>query len=590
MLSKFSKRKRREEEEPLLPASDHDQHGREEGAALSPDSNNSEHAPLHWLLPSRLDEPRADYPEETPSLQSFPKTLQTAQYLLYVSHFFGRLVDSCWQFTVVLFLAAISHRESLFLVSTYYLTTYLAVCVFGAPLGNFVDETNRWVAVRMCIIVGKSSVLLATGACYWLLWSHPAKNSSVPTDPLSLFLLLGIHVFGSVAQVLDQGFVVAMERDWVVVMSHQAGHTTADHGSSIAAEEQDTNTKETRNASIESWLAKTNVALRQIDLVCKVLGPALIGWVVGLSSRNGGNNNSLQHSAALLGGACLLALIVEYSCTAKIYILIPTLSVPQEQEEDVGGSLEGTNADADADEIQASTQSTIDTEERTSLHTTVQTTDHSTGTSLIRGLEVYMEQKVVWAGLALALMYLNSMSFGGIMTAYLLSKNTLSVEAVGLWRSVENLIGFLGTFAFSGLTKYTTVVMTGQLSSTYLFLCLSIAGAAFFIPDQKFATHLLIVSCAASRIGLWTFDITTTLLYQEFVPHGVRGLVGGTQQSLNSFFVVLTGCLGLVYRRPDQFYVFAIVSYFGVALGMIMYTVGVFCRRDLFEMAIDNKE
>lgn len=513
------------------------------------------------------------------------KALHSARSLLYFAYFFGRLADSCWQFTVVLFLSAISSHQSIFLVSTYYLTTFTSVCVFGPVLGRFIDHTNRWLAVRFCIVVGNGSVLLATGACIWLFWrlpTHGKAGDDVPTDPVSIIFLIGIHLFGSVAQVMDQAFVVAMERDWIVVLSRQPRPHTAEQSATAMVDESETNTEVPRDqseASAETWLSKTNVALRQIDLACKVLGPALVGWVAGHATTAASGDN-LHGAAFLVGSISLTSLFVAFFCTAKIYSLVPAL-----EQENLGVTREET--DSDPENAHVHSQSSLNDREIILYQTA---TDNNGENPLIQGLKVYMEQPVVWAGLALALLYLNSMSFGGIMTAYLLSKNTLSVEAVGLWRSVENLIGFMGTFVFSGLTQYTSVVMTGELSSIYLFACLSIAGASFFIANENISTNLLVISCAASRIGLWTFDITATLLYQEFVPRGVRGLVGGTQQSLNSFCVVLTGCMGLIFRRPDQFYGFAIVSYFGVASGMVLYTAGMFLRRDRYELAIDKKD
>ena len=115
------------------------------------------------------------------------------------------------------------------------------------------------------------------------------------------------------------------------------------------------------------------------------------------------------------------------------------------------------------------------------------------------------------------------------------------------------------------------------------------AIVSFLSDDYYISTYLLVGSCAASRTGLWVFDITITLIYQEHVPEGVRGLVGGTQQALNSFFVILTSCLGLFFRRPEEFYMFAAASYTGVCLCSILYTFGVFRRGHLFQMAFDNR-
>ena len=118
---------------------------------------------------------------------------------------------------------------------------------------------------------------------------------------------------------------------------------------------------------------------------------------------------------------------------------------------------------------------------------------------------------------------------------------------------------------------------------------MTLAVASFFMDDYKTSTYMFVVSCAASRMGLWVFDITVTLLYQEFVPDGVRGLVGGTQQSINSMFVVMTSGLGLFFRRPEQFFAFAAASYSGIFMCTLLYTLGIYRRGDQFKMSIDDR-
>ena len=70
--------------------------------------------------------------------------------------------------------------------------------------------------------------------------------------------------------------------------------------------------------------------------------------------------------------------------------------------------------------------------------------------------------------------------------------------------------------------------------------------------------------------------ISYTLLYQENVPDGIRGLVGGTQQSLNSLFTILTGCVGIYFSHPDEFWILATAGYGCIAVSMLLYIFGIF--------------
>ena len=173
------------------------------------------------------------------------------------------------------------------------------------------------------------------------------------------------------------------------------------------------------------------------------------------------------------------------------------------------------------------------------------------------------------------------------MTTYLLWKG-MSFEEVGIWTSIASVTGLVGTFAYQASTRCTSVVATGEIGALYLFACLTVAAASFFIEDERLSTYLFVVACALSRTGLYGFEVVVTLLFQEFVPDGVRGLVGGTQHALNSVSVVLLGILGIFYQRPEKFFVFGAVSCLGACLCALLYTFGVFRRRHLFQMAIDE--
>jgi hypothetical protein len=107
------------------------------------------------------------------------------------------------------------------------------------------------------------------------------------------------------------------------------------------------------------------------------------------------------------------------------------------------------------------------------------------------------------------LSYLNALTFGGIMTAYLVWRG-MSMEAIGIWRGVAAAIGLFGTFVFNFLSKRITLVDSGMISVTFQFLCLSISYASLFIDDYNTSLGMLISGVCASRVGLWVFDISVT--------------------------------------------------------------------------------
>jgi hypothetical protein len=347
--------------------------------------------------------------------------LNKARRLLYVSHFFAQFSECVWQFALILFLAAISNYQSLILVSSYGLVAGLSVCLFGSAAGRFVDRADRLYAAQWFIWTENVCVLVATCFCYLLLRLHngnvndeifdraggtsgssPYDDESVPATLLqkhlyavpldfwSVVLLIGIHIFGPVAKILDKGFLVAIERDWVVIMSEAA---TA--------------------VGRKVWLSETNVAMKQIDLTCRVAAPAVAGFVIAAfdtSSTNSAtdysdSNQPPQHGQDLTGAVILVgavnvaSLVVEYICTARIYNLVPSLAVKQPP----GAASAATSLKKNPrDEEDA-----MDVGDKGSdkLTPSRNNTDMGCGFfKLPQGLRIYLEQPISWSGLGLAML------------------------------------------------------------------------------------------------------------------------------------------------------------------------------------------
>jgi iron-regulated transporter 1 len=176
---------------------------------------------------------------------------------------------------------------------------------------------------------------------------------------------------------------------------------------------------------------------------------------------------------------------------------------------------------------------------------------------------------------------LNALTFGALMTAYLVWRG-MRLETVGIWRGISSAVGLAGTFVYHESVKRTTLVNTGMWSIIYEFACLSICFASLFVHDFNTSMGMLIAGACASRIGLWVFDIAVTQLMQEFIPDGIRGSVGGTQQSLNAFFSLFSFGLGLIFPDPREFHIYIAAGYGAVGVAAIMYALGVYIRRDEF--------
>lgn len=61
---------------------------------------------------------------------------------------------------------------------------------------------------------------------------------------------------------------------------------------------------------------------------------------------------------------------------------------------------------------------------------------------------------------------------------------------------------------------------------------------------------MLMAGVAASRLGLWMFDLAVMQLMQDGVPEHERCVVGGVQNSLQSVFDLLTYIMGIIISDP----------------------------------------
>jgi hypothetical protein len=75
-------------------------------------------------------------------------------------------------------------------------------------------------------------------------------------------------------------------------------------------------------------------------------------------------------------------------------------------------------------------------------------------------------------------------------------------------------------------------------------------------------------------------------LMQLHIPDGIRGLVGGVQESLNSFFFLLSFVLGIFIPDPRYFHIYVGVGYISVALAVLCMAFGVFPKRKELGLAI----
>jgi hypothetical protein len=66
---------------------------------------------------------------------------------------------------------------------------------------------------------------------------------------------------------------------------------------------------------------------------------------------------------------------------------------------------------------------------------------------------------------------------------------------------------------------------------------------------------------------------------QQTIPENVRGLVGGVQNGLNSFFDLTTYALGLIFSNPEEFHILVGAGFMSVGTAMLLYFMGIYRNR-----------
>ena len=209
-------------------------------------------APNAWSLSSRGS-------EEIPSTSLHTQRLVTnshevigfhprVQFWLFCSHLLSTWNSRVFEFGAVLFLADI-FPDTLRPVSVYTLIRAISAICFSPVVGGYIDRKNRLSLVRESIVGQRISVVLS---CLLFAIMTSTKPASLRIGLLSILFILAC-----VEKVYSVINLIAVERDWVVVIAND----------------------------LKLDLQSLNSQIRRIDLASKLLGPLAIALLDGISTR-----------------------------------------------------------------------------------------------------------------------------------------------------------------------------------------------------------------------------------------------------------------------------------------------------------------
>lgn len=271
-------------------------------------------------------------------------------------------------------------------------------------------------------------------------------------------------------------------------------------------------------------LTHVNATFRRIDLACKLLAPVAFALILRFTG--------LTASLIIVTSWNAISMIPESLLTQWLYRKVPELAIPKAID-----AMRGVRPNPAA--------------------------------QIISGWRSYFAQPIFRSSLAYVLLYMTVLSPGGVMTAFLEFRK-IGELAIALFNGLGALTGLLATFVTPPLIEKLTLRRTGLYSLWSQFATLLFTLIPFIFPQLPIV--LLPLAIAASRFGLWSFDLVEVQLMQTYVPENERGTVSGVEYAMSNLISVGASAMGIIVPEPKNFVILVIVSLIFVALAMSIYT------------------
>nr|XP_023010292.1 solute carrier family 40 member 1-like [Maylandia zebra] len=539
--------------------------------------------------------------------------LRGPKFLIYVSGALSMWGDRMWHFAISVFLIELYGRN-LLLTAVFGLVVAGSVLMFGALIGDWVDRNPRNKVAHASLFVQNISVTICS-IVLMLVFSYKQRIEQIWDGWLTVVCYTVVIVLADVANLASTALTIAIQRDWIVVITgYNRGH-----------------------------LAGMNATMRRIDQVTNILAPLAVGQVMTLASNVVG--------CGFILGWNLVSLIVEFFFLSRVYRIVPALSakppsvaVDQAYLQRIERKrLQGMNCSLDLfhrskreSNLAGNCNSSLHLKEITDLPLCFRRFRWLVSTCK-DGWMAYYRQPVFLAGMGLAFLYTTVLGFDCITTGYAYTQG-ISGSLLSLLMGVSAITGLMGTIMFTRLRKAYGLVNTGIISSCLHLGCLLLCVCSVFAPgspmdlsllmpdissnsstalgmtgqrqkhtypmmggnnqpllpdrssihwtnntvlfdnvpsgtapESYISIILLFLGVITARIGLWSFDLTVTQLLQENICESERGVVNGVQSSMNYLMDLLHFIMVISAPQPQHFGILVIISVFFITTGHTMY-------------------
>ncbi|KAD6120318.1 hypothetical protein E3N88_11589 [Mikania micrantha] len=436
---------------------------------------------------------------------------------LYLGHFLARwgarpnfkFINRTWEFSVGLYMINV-WPDSLLMAAAYGVVESASTTLFGPLVGQWVDNSTYPKVLRFWLLTQNLSFIIAGVTVIGLLVSPDLRVTNTLTFALLVVLT---NLSGAVAVLSTLAGTILVERDWVVVIAE---------------------------GKSSNLLTKLNSIIRRIDLSCTLFAPVVTGFIISFVS--------LTASAVSLAIWNILSAFLQYWLLNSVYKGIPSLSESNRKRE-LKLAMPNQPEQAPPSSYQEqTTQQNNYSEDAFMLKKLIKRVFDS---QFCCAWRVYFQQDVLLPGLSLALLYFTVLSFGTLMTAKL-EWNKIPAYIIGTGRGMSAIIGISATFLYPFMEVRITTLRTGLWSIWSQWTCLLICVGSIWAKNNTASSYLLMTGVSLSRLGLWMFDLSVIQQMQDQVPESDRAVVGGVQNSIQSFWDLMTYIMGLIISNPQS--------------------------------------
>ncbi|CAA7406232.1 unnamed protein product [Spirodela intermedia] len=461
---------------------------------------------------------------------------------MYAGHFLARWGARMWEFSVGLYMISI-WPDSLLFTAIYGVVESASMALFGSLIGKWVDRLSYAQVLRLWLLTQNMSFMVAGLAVATLLID---QNELQRGSPMFMFLVVLTNISGAIGVLSTLAGTILVEREWVVVIS--AGQPP-------------------------QALTNLNSVIRRIDLSCNLLAPVFSGFIISFIS--------LRASAVSLALWNTVAVWLQYWLLNSVYNGIPALCESSQRRAAKLISVDRLEGPLPPPgNPTAAREEGIVEAPSPSLRS--RALDWLYGFLLFDAWAVYLKQEVVLPGIALALLYFTVLGFGTMMTAALKWQG-VPAYVIAMGRGVSAVIGITATLVYPVAHSWVLTLRTGLWSIWAQWACLLVCLASIWIESQLLSSWMLMGGVAASRLGLWMFDLAVMQQMQDLVPESDRLIVGGVQNSLQSILDLMAYVMGIIISHPQDFGQLVVLSFASVSSAAILYTIYIYrVRKHLF--------